>query len=633
MKICIFNVLQNLIKIPRYQRRLILVFGDGLLISISLFFFHNQLFSSQQESNFINIWQYFIIILLTLILFIYTGQYKSLTKYQSSEIIYNQFFKNLIFVIVIFLVQIFSTLSLISSFISLLLFSIIYNFISTTIRFIMRDLLLNVNKESLINVVIYGAGQAGAELAASLKFNGKHNIKFFLDDNNELWGRTLYGFKIYDPDFLKKSKVNVDQILLAIPSLNKDRRKQILVNLGSFDLPVLQIPSIDQLTSGKDRIDTLIPIEITELLGRKQSYSNNKFIVENYTNKIICITGAAGSIGSGLCEQLLKLDLKTLICLDMSEKGLYELKNLLDKLNYKNITIKLILGSATNKKLIYDIFLKYNVEIVFHAAAYKHVPLVELNPIQGLSNNFSSTLNICRAALNFNIEKVVLISSDKAVRPTNVMGASKRLAEIVLHYYQKKTNNKKNNANYTCFTMVRFGNVLDSSGSVVPLFKKQIKEGGPVTITHENIYRYFMTIPEATSLVLHSAVLARGGDLFLLDMGNPVRIRDLAEKMIRLSGLTIKSKDNVNGDIEIINTGLRPGEKLYEELLIKKDSSERTNHPFIFKAKEGINYSFSSLEQELENLEKFLLDQNTKMALAKLKELVPEWNTTLNFNE
>ena len=411
---------------------------------------------------------------------------------------------------------------------------------------------------------------------------------------------------------------------MAIPSLIPSKRREIIKKLSKFNIPVLQIPSIEELTSGGADINNLRPITIEDLLGRDRVLPEPELLKECIQGLSICVTGAGGSIGSELCRQIIKLKPKKLVLLEISEPSLYSIEQELSHLNREKIEITTILGSATKVSLINKIFLNEKIDIVFHAAAYKHVPLVEANPIEGIYNNVFSTKVICQAATKASLKKVILISTDKAVRPTNIMGVSKRLSELVVQAFaQNDSLTKAYPYSKTIFAMVRFGNVLGSSGSVVPLFQKQIKKGGPITITHPDIIRYFMTMNEAAQLVMQSAALAEGGEVFLLDMGEPVKIYDLACQMVKLSGLRVKGEDNNLNDIQIITTGLRPGEKLYEELLIDS-KAEITKHDLIFKASEK-SIDFNILLPLLEELEIHLNNQNLNGVFLILQKLVPEW--------
>ena len=379
-----------------------------------------------------------------------------------------------------------------------------------------------------------------------------------------------------------------------------------------------------EIVTGKSKINKLMPINVEDILGRGIVKPYYDLLKSDMENAVILVSGAGGSIGSELCRELVAFKVKKILLFDNSEPNLYNIFHELTskhKLNDKEIIP--ILGSVSNSKLVDDVISKNKVSIIFHAAAYKHVPLVEINPMQGLENNIFSTKVLCEKALKYSVKKFVLISSDKAVRPTNLMGASKRISELIVQGFHEQS--LKNNK--TIFLMVRFGNVLNSSGSVIPLFRDQIKNGGPITLTHEKITRFFMTINEASQLVLQAVSMAKGGDVFLLDMGKPVSIKEVAKQMISLSGLTLKDSSNPDGDIEILVTGLRTGEKLFEELLIDSDSL-RTKHPLIFRANESF-IKFSELIPIIEKLEKSLLNQELNESLSLVSELVPEWKSEL----
>ena len=424
-------------------------------------------------------------------------------------------------------------------------------------RFVLRDLLIRQNSREFLEkskIIIYGAGSAGAQLLASLKFSKNLFIAGFIDDNSQLWGRTINGYRIYSPMILENIEEKIDKVFLAIPTLSNQRRRQIMQELQKYNLPVLKIPSIEEITLGKASIDNLEPITTEDLLGRESVLPKSSLLGPGIRNEVVCITGAGGSIGSELCRQIMKLEPKRIVLFENSEPSLYLIEQELLKVNCSKIDIVSILGSVTNKELVFKVFVEQEIDIVFHAAAYKHVPLVEINPIEGIYNNAFSTKYVCEAARFSKLKKVVLISTDKAVRPTNILGASKRLAELIVQgFAEEQKNFKDDQSQNTIFTMVRFGNVLGSSGSVVPLFEKQIKSGGPITLTHPEVIRYFMTIPEAAQLVIQATVLAEGGELFLLDMGEPVKIYNLACQMVKLSGLTLTNKKTRDSEIEMIS--------------------------------------------------------------------------------
>ena len=393
-----------------------------------------------------------------------------------------------------------------------------------------------------------------------------------------------------------------------------------------MNIPVLVIPTVNDVEKGKAKVYDLRPVNINDIVARRFFQIENKKLNKLINNKIICVTGAGGSIGSELCIQILLHKPKKVILLERSEINLYKIREELNK-NYEYTkSIRYVLGCATDKFLIEKLFAEEKVQMVFHAAAYKHVPIVEENPLQGIINNVISTAVVCNASYKSTVENFCLISTDKAVRPTNVMGASKRLAELIVQSYAHLESSKGEEDNYlpkTTFSMVRFGNVLDSSGSVVPKFREQISKGGPLTVTDPKVMRYFMTISEATNLLLESTLYSKGGDLFLLDMGEPVLIKDLATQMIKLSGLKIKDHNNPSGDIEIEYSGLRPGEKLYEELLIDAEAMP-TENKYIFRAKEKF-YSHKEFFTKFKDFEISLRNKNENEVLIKLAQLVPEW--------
>ncbi len=606
-------------------RRLTFVFIDCFIVIISIWLTF-WLRIGQIFSDFLLdcLWLFPIAVIISIPINIYTGQYKGLTKYVSSNSAYHIGIRNISITII------------------LLLFAVIFNFnsppksfwfifclINTTFasisRFVLRDLLLYLititNKSKVQKVGIYGAGSAGAQLAASLKLDGNYSTMFFFDDSPNLWGMNLGGIPIKSPSEIKNFECFLDQILIAIPSLNKKNRKLILEKLNDTNIPILQIPSLDDIKTGKAKINSLKPIDIEFLLGRDTVTPDKNLLEKGIIKKNILVTGAGGTIGSELCKQISKLNPNKLIILEMNEYSLYQIEQTLNKKRISQFEIITILGNCCDLNLIKSIIEKYSVETIFHAAAYKHVPLVEINPISGIMNNVFSTINICKAVEESNVSKMILISTDKAVRPSNVMGASKRLAELIIQDFSKRQEKKLSMKK--CFSMVRFGNVLNSSGSVVPKFKSQIDQGGPITLTDERITRYFMTVKEAAQLVIQSAELASGGEVFLIDMGDPIKIKYIAEQMIKLSGLSICSKDNTEGDIKIICTGLRPGEKLYEELLIDDNSSE-TLHPLIYK---GFEKSLDSdfLWNNINELEISLKSQDMIKSKKCLSKLVSEW--------
>ena len=572
------------------------------------------------NSKFLFIIKNFLTILFSLGFYWLTGQYKNITKYTNSKSLYFISIRTISLVIFIFSFIIKTNITRFNLPIYFLVW-IFLTFSMCFIRIFLRDfvsLSIKKNRKSRENIAIYGAGSAGVLLARNIQEEGTYRIICFLDDSPNLWNRSINGIPIVSPDNMNDE---IEKVFLAIPSISKTNMKAILRRMNSLKIPIFQMPSIKDITNKDKKYGSLRPIELEDLLGRDRVDPDPDLLEKGIREKIIFISGAGGSIGKELAKQILKLNPKTIILFDISEASLYELSLEIKQFDNPNITIVTVLGDICDQKLVENIFNKYSINVVFHAAAYKHVPIVENNRISGLYNNIYSTLVLCELSKKFNIGKFVLISTDKAVRPTNVMGLSKRIAELIV---QNQSINPKN----TCFSMVRFGNVLGSSGSVVPLFKKQIAEGGPITLTHPKVVRYFMSISEAAQLVIQTSELARGGEVFLLDMGDPVFIKDLAYQMVMLSGASVKDKNNIKGDIEIKEIGMRPGEKLYEELLIDSESIS-TSHPLIFRAIEKkLDEEFFKfrLDKLISSLNKKDLDQ----ALILAKELVPEWKRSEN---
>jgi len=628
-----FNLLDRLINLKKKKKIIILLTIDFLIFFISIYSVN---FFSGINTNFLinqlNIFQKILLGFCCLSIYIFSGQYNSLSRYIRSSEIYSIAQRNLTFIPIMIIFEIFLN-SQISDLSIYLLFWIINTFIVVFSRFTLKEVLnfYQLSKyQNISKVAIYGAGAAGAQLASALILAGNHRIEAFFDDSKNLQGRKLLGIKILNPNKIEKYKGQIKQILFAIPSLEKEKAIRIIKKVQGYKIPILKVPSIEALTSGNAKIDSLRPIEIEDLLGRRTIKPNQELLSSSIKNKNICITGAGGSIGRELCNQVLKNSPKKLVMIDSSEANLYNLEQDLIQNKIKNdISLDFILGNVKDYSFVKSIFKKYSINVVFHAAAYKHVPLIERNALQGIENNILSTFSICKAAEEENLSKVTLISTDKAVRPSNVMGATKRFAELILQSFAEKISNQnsdlndKQKINKLKFSIVRFGNVLGSSGSVVPLFKKQIASGGPITLTDERVIRYFMTISEAAQLVIQATSLSKGGDVFILDMGEPVLIKELAEQMIRLSGLKVKTKNEKDGDIEIVNIGLRPGEKLYEELLIDGKRT-RTKHPLIFKANE-FKIPYKELMDGIDSLKVAISNLDEKQATNLLYKFVPEW--------
>jgi FlaA1/EpsC-like NDP-sugar epimerase len=474
------------------------------------------------------------------------------------------------------------------------------------------------SKSSKNNVIIYGAGSAGRQLSNALQQSKEYNHVAFIDDNPIKHHSSINNVPVLSPSKLFETiKIHkASEVLLALPSISRNKQKEIIELLSSLSVNVRSLPSVTDLAQGKVKIHDLREVSIGDLLGRNSVAPNEKLLKINITDKVILVTGAGGSIGSELCRQILFLKPKKLILFEISESSLYQIDRELDEIDMPYVNIFPILGSVRDRKRLEKTCKHFGVQTIYHAAAYKHVPLVEFNNSEGVLNNTFGTKVVAEVAIAAKVETFVLVSTDKAVKPSNTMGATKRVAELVLQALSAQDHT-------TCFTMVRFGNVLDSSGSVIPLFKKQIKTGGPITVTDANMVRYFMTIPEAVELVIQAGAMSKGGDVFVLDMGQPVRIYDLATRMVQLSGLHVLNDDNPDGDIEIKCIGLRPGEKLYEELLLGDNTSE-TDNPLILRAEEDM-LDWVTLEPILDQLYEATKNSDQEKVRELLIEVVPDF--------
>ena len=485
------------------------------------------------------------------------------------------------------------------------------------VRIWLGDQYLNILKyASRPKVLVYGAGRTGRQLVAAMVSSHEMQVVGFLDDDDRLHGHLLNGQPIYNPADLANlaSRLSISDVLLAMPNLSRKRRNEILAQIRTARVAVRTLPSVTDLAQGKVSISDLRELDIDDLLGREPVMPNHILLAIKVRSKVVMVTGAGGSIGSELCRQILSIGPSKLLLIEQSEFALYGIhQELEEKSGDRDIVLVPLLASVQDNERMREIMSTWHPDTVYHAAAYKHVPLVEHNPVEGIKNNVLGTLRTAQAAAENGVSDFVLISTDKAVRPTNIMGASKRLAEMALQAIAATNPGTK-------FSIVRFGNVLGSSGSVVPKFRQQIRDGGPITLTHPEITRYFMTIPEASQLVIQAGAMAKGGDVFVLDMGQSVKIMDLAERIIELSGLTVKDEQNPDGDIEIEITGLRPGEKLYEELLIG-DNPKPTSHSRILKAHEEF-VPWPDLESKLNALEVALNVNDVGVIRLMMEKLV-----------
>lgn len=611
-------MLNSVKNISRRQKVFLMILCDSLLLPFALW----SAISIRLGTITPNIEEYITLFILLPILvipvFYMLGLYRAVIRYANDRIIYLVFSGVGISVLIVSAVVVFFRYSGIPRS-SLIIYGILACFYIIASRFLARAVLGSVaqvkSRKQLVG--IYGAGQAGTQTALAL-FSGKEYepIAFF-DDNKDLIGRSILGVRVFSPteilDILTEK--GCEQLLLAIPSASRSRRKEIIESFEGKGLILKTIPGMGDLVDGKVRIEDIREVGLEDLLGRDPVPPVEELLSTCILDKNVMVTGAGGSIGSELCRQIIKQNPRVLVLFELSEYNLYKIERELLK-NDTNTQVVSVLGDINSKDIVDQVIFNHNIDTIYHAAAYKHVPLIENNIVAGVVNNVFGTWNLAKSAIENNVETFVLISTDKAVRPTNVMGSTKRLAELILQAYSAQ--NVK-----TRLCMVRFGNVLGSSGSVIPLFKDQIKAGGPVTITHPDVTRYFMTIPEASELVIQASAMGTGGDVFVLDMGESVKIIDLAKRLIEFSGLKVYEPNNGQGDIPIKVVGLRPGEKLYEELLIGNNVSQ-TKHPRIMRAEEQF-YPLDDLTKELSILYSYCLSGDTKLVCEALKKLVPEW--------
>jgi FlaA1/EpsC-like NDP-sugar epimerase len=609
-------VINFLIQLPRIYKQSIMIIADSLLlILIVLVSFALRLgyWYWPEPELFLII---FSSTYLAIPIFIIFGLYHSVSRFFGIDSLWAIFKAVSLYALLWGLIENLSGIEGIPR--SVILINWMLSFIGIAgLRFITRKILNSSNEMKIPqskSIIIYGAGTAGRQLMSALTESNEYRPVAFIDDSKNLKNQIIHGIRVHDfkniESLIKKYKV--EEVFLAITSISRKNRNNIINKFQPFSLKVKILPSVVDMVKGNVSIDDLRKVRIDDLLGRDSVQPNQSLLKTNIKNKVVMVTGAGGSIGSELCRQICKLGAKKLILFDQSEAALYMINLELDN----SVEIIPILGSVVNQDRIEKICLQFSVQTIYHSAAYKHVPMVEFNNTEGVLNNIFGTLSAANAAVNCGVETFVLISTDKAVRPSNTMGATKRCSEIILQALSEKQK-------ITRFMIVRFGNVLDSSGSVIPLFKKQIKEGGPLTITDKEIVRYFMTISEAVELVIQAGAMGEGGDVFVLNMGEPVRIYDLACKMIKLSGLEVMDDKNPNGDIEIKYIGLRPGEKLYEELLVSGDVSE-TKHSLIMRAVEEL-IEWSELEIILKSLEEATNQSDHRKIRELLIKIVPQF--------
>ena len=575
--------LDSLLALPRNIKKVIFVIHDAVVIFVAFWFAQNLKASYSQEWAEPANWLAFAATaVLTILLFTRLGLYRAVTRYVSTKVLTTAVLGSAISGVLFFLsVLLFEQRLRLALPVAYFLMLVV---LISGSRIILRTMLTNRHRKQMIPVIIYGAGQSGRQLLEAIKQVSEYNAVAFVDDNTAIQRMVIYDLPVHKPSEIGNliNRYGVEKILLAIPSASTEVRKNIIHQLEAYPCEVLTIPGMKDLVDGKISASSLKKVSVVDLLGRDPVAPRPELMAADISGKVVMVTGAGGSIGSELCRQIIRSRPAKLILFELSEFSLYSIdKELRDFQTASGTAIEVlpILGSVQHRKRLFTIMQAFGVQTVYHAAAYKHVPMVEFNTIEGVRNNIYGTMFCAQAAIDARVETFVLISTDKAVRPTNTMGASKRMAELVLQALAAEPGQS------TRFCMVRFGNVLGSSGSVVPVFEQQIAAGGPVTLTHADITRYFMTIPEAAQLVIQAGAMGKGGDVFVLDMGDSVKIIDLAKQMIRLSGLEVKDAAHPEGDIEIQVTGLRPGEKLYEELLIG-DEVQKTTHPRIMTASE-----------------------------------------------
>ena len=615
------EVAKNIVNLPRYTKRVIAIIIDiGLCILCTWLAFYLRLEQFVKIDDVTTL-AFEISVLISIPIFWLIGLYKTIFRFQGSSILFTVFIATSLYALIYFSVIGIYGIQGIPRSIGIIQPILLFLSISAT-RLSIKFLFLASLKKSKnkTNVLLYGAGSAGRQLLSSLESNLEMKVIGFLDDNPQLHRQKILGQTVYDSLDIEKiiDKKNVDLVLLAIPSITRQKRNQIINNLNKHRVIVKTLPSFKDIIEGKVSVSDIKDLSIDDLLNREQVQPNLELLSKNIVSKVVMVTGAGGSIGSELVRQIVLLKPKKLILIEISEFALYKISEDLKKLN-QSITIIPLLINIQNKLKIEQVFKTFNIDTIYHTAAYKHVPLVEENICESVKNNVFGTFFLAEAALKFNISNFVLISSDKAVRSTNVMGATKRLAEICVQSLHDNQNKQSK------FAIVRFGNVLESSGSVIPKFKRQIKEGGPVTLTHHDVTRYFMTTTEASQLVMQAGAMAEKCEVFVLDMGESVKIIDLINKMIKLSGLSIKNGENLDGDIEIKVIGLRPGEKLYEELLIG-DNPQKTQHEKIQKANDPF-ITFNKLKIDLDHLLNLIGENKVEEVKHVLSNLVPSYRS------
>jgi FlaA1/EpsC-like NDP-sugar epimerase len=616
------TVFARLLGLSRPVKRAILVSADLCTIPFALWSAISLRLGALERSEPGTFWLYLVAAVASVAIFIRFGLYRAVLRYIAARAVLTIFAGVLVSVVLTLLVDRAFLGHVVpdSSYVIYFMIAMLYVWGSRTLARHVLELFAGPKAR----VIIFGAGESGVSLAMALKKNRDFQPIAFVDDEPSIQGNVLHGLEVFPSDMLEPliARFGVTRVLLALPSMPRSKRSRIIKDLLTLDVHVQTMPDFSDIVAGRARVDDVQDVDISELLGRDPVPPNAGLLSACIAHKVVMVTGAGGSIGSELCRQIVRLKPKRMVLVEMCELALYsidrELSLIADSLEERPEIVPL-LGNAHQKQRVRDVMQTYAVQTVYHAAAYKHVPIVEQNVIQGVYNNVMTTLHTAEAAAETGVDTFVLISTDKAVNPTNVMGATKRVAELVLQgIHHRKVSTK--------FCMVRFGNVLDSSGSVVPLFREQILNGGPITVTHPEVTRYFMTIPEAAQLVIQAGSMAHGGEVFVLDMGQPMRIADLARRMVSLMGMTVRDEANPNGDIAIKYTGLRPGEKLFEELLLG-DNVTGTDHPMILRAREH-SLPWPQVRRLLDDLLAAAKQFDCRRAVRLLTEAVVEYTAS-----
>jgi FlaA1/EpsC-like NDP-sugar epimerase len=621
-----FNFIDAVSQLPRGAKKTIMVISDVVMVPVALYSAITLSLGTFDHFSQTGTLPYVLAVLIALPIFVRCGLYRAIVRYIGGKAIRAVLVGVTLSAVLMFALDIAFTPHVVPLTALVIYWALALIYVAgsrSTVRYLFFSYGVKVSMPE--PVAIYGAGEAGARLSALLQAGTDFKPVVFVDDKRALQHNHINGITVFPPeDFPRLIRDHeIRRILLAMPTASRRRRQEILGSIESLGVRVQSLPELSDLISGNARIDELHDVDVNDLLGRDPVPPMQTLFKSCIQGKSVMVTGAGGSIGAELCRQILTLAPRRLVLFEMSELALYTIENELKQIAARcdlKTEILPLLGNAHHRDRVRDVMSSCGVQTVYHAAAYKHVPIVEHNVIEGLHNNIISTWYTAEAALETGVETFVLISTDKAVNPANVMGAAKRFAELVLQGLQQRGDGK------TRFCMVRFGNVLDSSGSVVPLFREQIRQGGPVTVTHPEVIRYFMTIPEAAQLVIQAGAMSRGGDVFVLDMGRPVRIDDLARRMVGLMGLTVRDESNPDGDIEIKYTGLRTAEKLFEELLIGSNVAG-TDHPRILRAIEH-SLPWDRVRYLLDELLTALGNFDCRRAIARLSDAVAEYKST-----